>query len=98
MKTWIVLLLVLLLGLQCDLWLSNGGIASVLHLKKDVEQQILKNQVLLKRNRALEAQVNELKMGQQALEEKARNELGMLNQDETLYQVIEPDDSTLINR
>lgn len=89
MKTWIVLLLVLLIGLQCDLWLSSGGIASVLHIKKDLESQLLKNQQLLQRNQALEAQVNELKMGQQELEEKARNDLGMLNRDETFYQIIE---------
>lgn len=89
MKTWIVLLLVLLTGLQCDLWLSNGGISSVMHLKENVEAQVAKNEMLLKRNKLLEAQVNELKMGQQALEEKARDELGMIRRDESFYQVIE---------
>lgn len=89
MKTWIILLLVLLVGLQCDLWFSGGGVASVWHLKKDVESQVSKNNTLIQRNKALEAQVNELKMGKQALEESARNDLGMTQRDEVFYQVLE---------
>lgn len=89
MKTWIVLLLVLLAGLQCDLWLSNGGIASVLHLKEAVEKQVSTNQALMERNHLLEIQVNELKHGQEALEDKARSGLGMIDRDEIFYQVIE---------
>ncbi len=89
MKTWIVLLLVLLAGLQCDLWLSNGGITSVLHLKEAVEKQVSHNQALMERNHLLEIQVNELKQAQEALEEKARNGLGMIDRDEVFYQVIE---------
>ncbi len=89
MKTWIIFLLALLMGLQYELWFSNGGISSVMNLKSEVEAQLVNNQKLVDRNRALEAQVNELKMGEQALEEKARNDLGMLATDETFYQVIE---------
>jgi cell division protein FtsB len=93
MKTWIVLLLVLLAGLQCDLWLSSGGIPSVLHLKKAVETQAAQNQALVERNRLLEAQVNELKQGQEALEDSARSGLGMINRDEEFYQIIESDNN-----
>jgi cell division protein FtsB len=89
MKTWIILLLVLLAGLQCDLWLSSGGITSVLNLKKDVEKQVMTNQKLIERNHLLEMQVNELKKGQEALEDKARSGLGMIDSDEIFYQVIE---------
>lgn len=89
MKTWIVLLLVLLTGLQCELWLSSGGIASVWHVKQEVEAQVSRNETLIKRNQLLEAEVNELKMGQQALEEKARHDLGMVEHGESFYQIID---------
>lgn len=91
MKTWIILLLGLLAGLQYELWFSDGGISSVLQLKSSVEAQLSKNQQLLERNRALEAQVDELKKGGQALEEKARNDFGMLAREEFFYQVIDGD-------
>lgn len=89
MKTWIVLLLVLLTGLQCELWLSSGGIASVWRVKQDVEAQVSRNETLMKRNMLLEAEVNELKMGQQALEEKARHDLEMVKHGETFYQIMD---------
>lgn len=89
MKTWIVLLLVLLTGLQCELWLSSGGIASVWRVKQDVEAQVSRNEILIKRNQLLEAEVNELKMGQQALEEKARHDLGMVKHGENFYQIMD---------
>ncbi len=93
MKTWIILLLILLAGLQCDLWLSSGGIASVLHLKEALDTQASKNQALMERNHLLEIQVNELKQGQEALEDQARSELGMISRDEEFYQIIDSDES-----
>lgn len=89
MKTWIVLLLVLLAGLQCDLWFSSGGISSVLHMKESMNAQMLKNQALMERNHLLEIQVNELKNGQDTLEDKARSDLGMIAREEEFYQIIE---------
>ena len=89
MKIWIVLLLVLLAALQCDLWFSSGGISSVLHMKKAMDAQMERNQTLMERNHLLEIQVGELKNGQDSLEDKARNDLGMINQEEEFYQIIE---------
>jgi len=89
MKTWIVLLVLLFIGLQCELWFSNNGIAAAWNLKKSISLQTQKNEKLIERNRTLQAKVEELKSGDQALEEKARNELGMARQGEVLYQIID---------
>jgi cell division protein FtsB len=59
-------------------------------LHKALEAQRQTNQRLQNRNRALEAEVKDLKTGLEAIEERARLELGMIKQGETFYQIVEP--------
>ncbi len=61
-------------------------------LKLQVEQQRVENAKLKERNAALEAEVEDLKTGETAVEERARSELGMVKPGETFYRVVEPQD------
>ncbi|RRQ20038.1 cell division protein FtsB [Thiohalobacter thiocyanaticus] len=89
---WLLLILALIfLGLQYKLWVGEGSLAEVWHLRGAVEQQRKENENLRERNRALDAEVRDLKQGLDAVEERARSELGMIRDGETFYQVIEPD-------
>jgi cell division protein FtsB len=89
MKAFIAALLVLLVLLQFKLWLGDGGLRDIWDLQAAIEAQTGENQQLLERNQALAAEVNDLKEGLEAIEERARRELGMIRQGETFYQVVE---------
>ncbi|PKM45134.1 MAG: cell division protein FtsB [Gammaproteobacteria bacterium HGW-Gammaproteobacteria-1] len=90
MKRLVVAILVtLLLVLQYRLWFSDGGLVKMWQLSESLEAQKQENARLLERNRALEAEVIDLKQGLQAIEERARTELGMVKKDETFFQVID---------
>jgi len=84
-----ILLTVILLLLQYRLWFSHDGLPSVLHLHRSVVVQEQDNAVLEERNQVLAAEVKDLKSGLDAIEERARSELGMIKQDETFFQIIE---------
>jgi len=87
---WIIsLLIVLLVLLQYKLWVGDGSLAEVWDLYQQVDTQKHENQQLRERNQALEAEVQDLKQGLQAIEERAREELGMIKDEETFYQIIE---------
>jgi len=87
---WLVwLLVVLFVLLQYKLWLGDGSLAEVWDLYRQVEQQKDENQRLQERNQALEAEVQDLKQGLESIEERAREELGMIKDSETFYQIIE---------
>ena len=87
---WLVALLVfLLLVLQYRLWLGDGSYTEVWRLSRAVEAQRLENERLGERNAALEAEVEDLKRGTAAIEERARNELGMIGEGEVFYQIID---------
>ncbi len=89
MKATMILLTVLLLLLQYRLWFSHDGLPAVLHLKQDVEIQRQDNEKLKERNQVLTAEVKDLKSGLDAVEERARSELGMIKEGETFFQIIE---------
>lgn len=91
-KIILYLLIGILLGLQYPLWLGDGGVLALWKLKQEVAAQKLENSGLKERNMALEAEVHDLKEGYEALEERARAELGMVRRGETLYQIIERTD------
>ena len=86
----LLLLLVLLGWLQYRLWFGSGGQREVAQLGAQVRQQARDNAGLQQRNDALAAEVEDLKSGEAAVEERARNELGMIKPGETFYRVIEP--------
>lgn len=75
------------LTLQFKLWFGEGGIVDVHRIKQAVAQQQAENLRLRQRNAVLEAEVNDLKNGQAAIEERARLDLGMIKDDETFYLV-----------
>ena len=89
MRIWIAVLFGLFLLLQYDLWIGEGSLATVWRLQQSIETQNKENKVLDKRNGALEAEVSDLKQGKDAIEERARSELGMIKEDETYIQVVE---------
>lgn len=80
-----IVLLALLGGLQYRLWNGDGGITHNRMLEEAIAQQKHENEQLLERNRLLEAEVAELKGGSETVEERARHELGMVKEGETLY-------------
>jgi len=87
---WLIwLLLILLVLLQYRLWVGDGSLAEVWDLFQQVEVQKTENRELRERNQALDAEVQDLKQGLEAIEERAREELGMTREDETFYQIIE---------
>ncbi|MBB70872.1 MAG: cell division protein FtsB [Legionellales bacterium] len=88
MKALTTLTVVLFLVLQCKLWFGDGGLSDVLHLKKSIAQQQLVNNELTAKNTAMLADINDLKRGHQAIEARARNELGMVKQGEVFYDII----------
>jgi len=90
MRLLIFILLILFVVLQYRLWVGEGSLAEVSNLSDKVEAQKIDNQRLKDRNAALDAEVQDLKTGYEAIEERARSELGMIKDDETFYQVVEP--------
>ena len=89
MKILIAILIVVFLLLQYKLWFGDGNMREVWALREAIEQQKQENQRLLERNAALEAEVQDLKQGLEAIEERARSELGMIKKNETFFQIIE---------
>lgn len=91
MFRWIALLLiVLLLTLQWKLWVGEDGMREVHALRANVARLRSENEHLKRRNQALEADVKDLKHNGQAVESRARSELGLIKPGETFYQVVEP--------
>lgn len=90
MMRWLTgIFLFLLLLLQYSLWFGNGGLLRVWQLNQFVDAQKAENAKLKERNEALEAEVRDLKQGLEAIEGRARTDLGMIKKDETFFQVIE---------
>ena len=87
MKWLWVISLPLLAALQYRLWVGEGSLAHVAQLKQDIADQQQQNEQLLERNRVLTAEVIELKQGLETIEERARHELGMVKEGETLFQL-----------
>ena len=82
----VVLALVLLGGLQYRLWVGDGSLAELWRLHQAVEQQQTENARLKERNQRLAAEVTDLKYGLEALEARARHELGLIGENETFFQ------------
>ena len=89
MKIFLSFVILLIVLLQYRLWFANGGIEQIQHdqlllvdLKKQVEEK-------RERNAALYAEVEDLRKGQESLEERARKELGMIRDGETFFQVLD---------
>ncbi|MBT3010373.1 MAG: cell division protein FtsB [Candidatus Thiodiazotropha sp. (ex Lucina aurantia)] len=92
MRVVVAILVGLLLFLQYRLWVGEGSLAEVNNLKQEISQLQKELVGLRERNRALQAEVEDLRSGQTAIEERARSELGMIKEGETFYQVITPEE------
>lgn len=89
MNKLVVVLLLLLVYLQYRLWFGNGSLPDVWQLHREVEAQREENIHLRERNDALNAEVLDLQQGHDAIEERAREDLGMIKRGETYYQIVE---------
>lgn len=90
MRIVTLILFVLLVLLQFKLWFGDGGYTEVKHLEERVEQQKQTNSELLQRNAELQAEVIDLREKLDAVEERARKELGLIKPAEEFYQVVPP--------
>ena len=88
MKWLAAALAVAIILLQFRVWLSDDGVRGVARLRQAVAVQRGENEQLAERNRQLAAEVRDLKTGLDALEERARSDLGMIARNETFYQVV----------
>ena len=89
MKWLVTFLVILLLVLQYRLWVGEGSFAEVVSLQRDIEEQQAELERLRARNQALQAEVDSLKNDLEAVEERARSDLGMIREDEVFLQVLE---------
>ncbi len=85
-------LLVMFFVLQYRLWVGQGSRAEVYRLERQIERQQARLAEMRERNEKLRAEVESLKNGLEAVEARARLDLGMIKDGETFYQVIEADD------
>ncbi|PCH60974.1 MAG: cell division protein FtsB [SAR86 cluster bacterium] len=81
-------LLILLVILQYQLWFGDGSVTAVAGLNEQLQEQQAVNSSLQQRNKQLEIEVLDLKNGSEAIEERARAELGMIGKDETFYLIV----------
>jgi cell division protein FtsB len=86
MRPIFIILIIALVVLQHKLWLGDGNIIQWIELQQKLKEHQHDNTKLSDRNKALETDIDELKKGEQALEEQARYELGMIKNDEQYYQ------------
>ena len=83
------MLLILLVGLQYRLWIAQGSLAERHRLQGQIEEQIRINSELQERNTALEREVLDLQSGNKGLEQRAREQLGLIRQGETFYRFVD---------
>jgi len=81
--------LLLTLALQYRLWMTPQGMPEVSRLETAIAAQRSENTTLTERNAQLEAEVEDLRQGLDAVEERARTELGMVGRDESFFEVVE---------
>lgn len=86
----IIVLVVLLAGLQYTLWFGDGGWRDMNRMQAQVEAQVAENGELARRNEMLAAEVEDLKQGSDAIEGRAREDLGLIKPGEIFYQVVGP--------
>jgi len=90
MRVLTLTLAALIVLIQYPLWLGKGSWMRVWEVDQQIRAQREANRQLQARNTALEAEVRDLKVGLEAIEERARSELGMIRQDEIFFQIVGP--------
>ena len=94
MRAFTTLLLIVFCLLQYRLWFGKNSVPDYLALKESVIHQQSANEKLQQRNKLLFADTDDLKLGLEAIEERARNELGMIKENETFFRLIPKENST----
>ena len=89
MRWLLAILVVILVVLQYRLWIAEGSMAEKRRLEQQVVEQTEVNRQLSQRNAVLEREVLELQTGNEAVEERAREQLGLIREGEVFYQVVE---------
>ena len=89
MKAIIGILMLVLVLLQWRLWVGDGGVQELTQLEQELAAQRAENEALQQRNQMLESEILDLKNGEEAVEERARSDLGMIREGETFYMVID---------
>ena len=89
MRALTLVLAALIVLIQYPLWLGKGSWLRVWEVDQQIRAQRETNRQLEARNDGLEAEVRDLKVGVEAIEERARSELGMIRNDEIFFQVLE---------
>lgn len=95
MRILIAILLLVLVALQFKLWFGDGGMSDISALEQRVAAQEAENEMLETRNNALRAEVEDLRERLDAVEERARSELGLIREGEEFYQVVPGDPRAL---
>ncbi|MDO7086223.1 cell division protein FtsB [Pseudocolwellia sp. AS88] len=93
MRVIIIILLVFLALLQHRLWFGKNSVPDYIALENDVDRQRADNDKLIQRNKVLYADTDDLKSGVEGIEERARNELGMIKDNETFYRIVSQKDT-----
>lgn len=88
MKRLLLLGIVLLAVLQHRLWMGDNSLTEYFQLQHQIAEQTASNSQLQQRNNALKAEITDLRSGTEAIEERARNELGLIKKGETFYRVV----------
>jgi cell division protein FtsB len=96
MRLILIFLFALLVLIQYPLWLGKGGWFRVWDLDQQVHSAQEKNDELKARNDKLASEVKDLKDGQEAVEERARSEMGMIKQDEIFVQILDANTSITV--
>lgn len=94
MRLIFMALLVLFLLIQYPLWLGRGGWFEVMDMRSEIAQQRLTNEGLKARNDAMQAEVEDLRTGTEAAEERARADLGLMHRSEVFVQILPAEDGT----
>lgn len=81
-------MIIILLSLQYRLWVGDGSLAEVARLEREVRLQQAENDRLYERNQVLAVEVENLKTGLDSIEERARNDIGMIKKNETFFMVL----------
>lgn len=93
MRLMTAILLIFILLLQYRLWFGKNSVPDYYVLQQEVERQKLDNEKLVQRNKILYADIDDLKSGVEAIEERARNELGLIKEQETFFRIIPAEQS-----
>ncbi|MAD54372.1 MULTISPECIES: cell division protein FtsB [unclassified Idiomarina] len=90
MRIVIILLVSVLAALQYRLWFGKNSLPDYWRLQQEVQHQRKANDNLARRNEVLYADIKDLREGEDALEERARNELGMIKKEEVFFRLVHP--------